>query len=91
MKYQFRATETFWENFYDLRPAQKDSVRRAWQIFKQNPFDLRLRPHKIHKLSALYQKIIYAVEIEADLRVAFFIEGDTVWSVDIGTHDIYKG
>jgi hypothetical protein len=55
------------------------------------PFDARLRPHKIHKLSALYQKTIYAIEIEADLRIVFFIEGETVWSVDIGTHDIYKG
>ncbi|HEY0551837.1 MAG TPA: hypothetical protein VGF13_19700 [Verrucomicrobiae bacterium] len=91
MKYQFRATETFWENFYALPPAQKESVRRAWQIFKQDPFHSRLRPHKIHKLSALYQKTIHAVDIEADLRVVFFIEGGTVWSVDIGTHDIYKG
>ena len=91
MKYLYRATEPFWENFYDLPPAQKESVRRAWQIFKQDPFDSRLHPHKIHKLSALYQKIIYAVEIEADLRVVFFIDGDTVWSVDVGTHDIYKG
>jgi len=91
MKYRFRATETFWENFYDLPPAQKESVRRAWQIFKLDPFDPRLRPHKIHKLSALYQKTIYAADIEADLRVVFFLEGDTVWSVDIGTHDLYKG
>jgi hypothetical protein len=62
-----------------------------WEIFKLNPFDPRLRTHKIHKLSALYQKTIYAVEIEADLRALFFIEGDLVWTVDIGTHDIYKG
>ena len=54
-------------------------------------FDPRLRAHKIHKLSALYQRTIYAVEIEADLRATFFIEANTVWTVDIGTHDIYKG
>jgi len=50
-----------------------------------------LRPHKIHKLSALYGTTIYAVEIEGDLRVVFYIEGDCVITVDIGTHDIYKG
>ena len=91
MNHRFRATEVFWERFYDLPAGQKESVRRVWAIFKVNPFDPRLRTHKIHKLSALYQRTIYAVEIEADLRAAFFIEGNTVWTVDIGTHDIYKG
>jgi hypothetical protein len=50
-----------------------------------------LRAHKIHKLSAYYNRTIYAVDIAADLRAAFYIEGDTVWTVDIGTHDIYRG
>ena len=63
----------------------------AFKIFKQNPFDPRLRPHKIHKLSAIYGTTIYAVEIAADLRAAFYVEGQTVWSVDIGDHGIYRG
>jgi hypothetical protein len=25
------------------------------------------------------------------LRATFYVEGETVWSVSIGTHDIYKG
>ena len=29
--------------------------------------------------------------IEGDLRAVFFIEGDWVLTVDLGTHDIYKG
>jgi hypothetical protein len=33
---------------------------------------------------------VHAVVIEGDLRAAFYIEGDTVVSVAIGTHDIYK-
>jgi hypothetical protein len=28
--------------------------------------------------------------VEADLRVVFFLEAETVWSVDIGTHAIYR-
>jgi len=87
----YKATEAFWESFYDLSTGQKESVRRAWQIFKQDPFDARLRAHKIHRLSAIYKRTIYAVEAEADLRVLFFIEGDTVWTVDVGTHEIYRG
>jgi len=31
------------------------------------------------------------VDVSADLRAAFYVEGETVWSVSIGTHDINKG
>jgi hypothetical protein len=91
MKYRFKPTENFWESFYDFSPGQKDSTRRAWKIFKENPFDPRLRTHKIHRLSARYGRVIYAVDIENDLRAVFFIEGVCVVTVDIGTHNIYKG
>ena len=91
MNYRFKPTEQFWESFYALTPGQKESTRRAWSIFKQNPFDPRLRTHKIHRLSAQYGRTIYAVEIERDLRVVFYIERNCVVTVDIGTHDIYKG
>lgn len=91
MKYRFKPTQNFWESFYDLNPDQKESTRRAWEIFKENPFDPRLRTHKIHRLSARYGRTIYAVVIDGDLRVVFFIEGDCVVTVDIGTHDLYKG
>jgi hypothetical protein len=91
MKFQFKPTENFWESFYDLNPGQMDSTRRAWKIFKQNPFDPRLRAHKIYRLSAYYGRTVYAVEIEGDLRAVFYIEGNCVVTLDIGTHDIYKG
>ena len=91
MNYRFKPTEQFWQSFYDLSPSQKDSTRRAWKIFKENPFDPRLRTHKIHRLSARYGRTIYAVDIEGNLRAVFFIEDDCVITVDIGTHDIYKG
>jgi mRNA-degrading endonuclease YafQ of YafQ-DinJ toxin-antitoxin module len=73
-------------------PAQQQrNARESFLIFKQNPFDPRLRSHKIHKLSARYARTIYAAEIEADLRVVFYIEGDIVVTVDIGSHDLYRG
>jgi mRNA-degrading endonuclease YafQ of YafQ-DinJ toxin-antitoxin module len=87
---KFRVVENFWERFYDLRPEQKASVRRAWTIFKVDPFDRRLRAHKIHKLSAEYGATIYSAVIEADLRIVFRIDGDTITTLDIGTHAIYK-
>lgn len=91
MNYKFKPTEQFWKSFYALSSAQKESTRGAWLIFKNNPFDPRLRTHKIHRLSSHYGRIIYAVEIEGDLRAVFFIKDDCVITVDIGTHDIYKG
>ena len=91
MSYRFEPTESFWESFYDLPASQKESARRAWNIFKANPFDPRLRTHKIHRLSSHYGRTIYAVDVEGDLRAVFYLDGDCVVTVDIGTHDIYKG
>jgi hypothetical protein len=89
MKYRFQASETFWKRFYRLSPLQKQSVRAAWLIFKGNPFDGRLGTHRINSLSAHYKKTIYSVVVEADLRIVFFVEGDLIWTVDLGTHWIY--
>jgi hypothetical protein len=70
--------------------GQKESVREKWAIFKLDPFDPRLRTHRINNLSNRFKKTIYSVVIEADLRVIFYAEGDTVWTIDIGTHDVYR-
>ena len=61
-----------------------------FSIFKDDPFHPRLRSHRIHKLSARYGRTIYAAEVEADLRVVFYIEADTIVSFNIGTHAIYS-
>ncbi len=71
MSCRYRAVERFWTSFYRLSPTQKESVRKAWKIFKEDPFDPRLRTHKIQRLSARYGRTIYAVEIEGDLRATF--------------------
>jgi len=76
-----------------LRPEfeSKESAREAWKIFKKDPFDARLRPPQNPPLSAYYGRTIYAVDVEGDLRAVFYIERDCVVTVDIGTHDIYRG
>lgn len=91
MTYRYQATDQFWRSFYALPSGQKESTRKAWELFKHNPFDPRLGTHKIHRLSARYRKTIYAVVIEGDLRAVFYVEDDAVITVDIGTHAIYKG
>ena len=90
MRYRFKPTRRFWESFYDLTSSQKNATRRTWRIFKQNPFDPRLRAHKIHRLSAHYGRTIYAVDIAGDLRATFYVEGETVWSVSIGTDYTFR-
>jgi hypothetical protein len=91
MSYHFRAAKSFWRGWSRLTTSQQRAARQVFPIFKANPFDPRLRTHKIHRLSAHYGRTIYAVDIASDLRAAFYVEGETVWSVSIGTHDIYKG
>jgi hypothetical protein len=88
VKFHYRATEKFWASFYRLSNSQKESCRRAWQVFKENPFDPRLRTHKIHRLSACYGRIVYAVVIEEDLRLLFYIDGQTVTSLIVGNHGV---
>ncbi len=91
MKYRFRVAKPFHRDLAKLQPEQYRSAVKTYRIFKQNPFDPRLRTHKIHRLSAQSGKTIYSVYIEADLRAVFYIEKDIVWSVAIGTHAIYRG
>jgi mRNA-degrading endonuclease YafQ of YafQ-DinJ toxin-antitoxin module len=90
VKYRFRAAKSFRRALARLSDKQQKAAAVAFEIFKLDPFDPRLRPHKIHKLSAAYGKTIYAICIEGDLRAVFYLEGSTVWSVDVGTHAIYR-
>ena len=88
--YRFRAAPQFWRSFYALPAAQKESVRATWRKFRLNPFDPSLDTHKIQSLSARAGTTVYAVVVEHDLRAVFHIIGDTVWTIDVGTHAIYR-
>lgn len=59
-------------------------------LFKADPFDKRLGAHKIALLSSRYKKIVYGLHIAGDLIVTFYIEGNVVYTLTIGTHDVYK-
>ncbi len=90
MKYRFKASRAFWKSFSKLPESQQVSAKVAFKIFQANPFDPRLRAHKINSLSSYYGKTIYAAVIEGDLRVVFYVEGDVAFTVDIGSHAIYR-
>jgi mRNA-degrading endonuclease YafQ of YafQ-DinJ toxin-antitoxin module len=74
MKYRFSASRAFWRKFNQLSNRQQQNTRDAFRVFKENPFDSRLRSHKIHRLSARYGRTIYSAEIEADLRAVFMLK-----------------
>lgn len=90
MSYRYRATPQFWKNFHALPAAQKDVTRDKFRIFRENPFDPRLRTHKIRSLSSVFNRTVHAAVVEKDLRAVFYIEADVVVTFNIGTHDIYK-
>ena len=89
-RYRCKAAPKFWGSYRKLTSAQRQAAFTAWKIFRENPFDRRLRTHKIARLSAVAGRTVYAVEIQADLRAVFTLEGNIVTSLDIGTHAIYR-
>ena len=89
-RYRYKAAPRFWRSYARLTPAQRKSVKAAWQTFRSDPFDPRLRAHKIHRLSSAAGRTVWAAEIEADLRAVFIVEGNIITTLDIGSHAIYK-
>jgi hypothetical protein len=90
VNYVYKTSPSFRDGYRDLTVEQKRLAKAAFKIFKENPFHPSLKPHKIHRLSAIYGKKIMSVCIAGDLRAVFYIEGNVVRSVAIGSHDIYK-
>ena len=88
--YRYEAAPAFWRSYRKLTPSQQQAAKRAWQIFKRDPFDPRLGTHKIHALSARAKETVYAVVVAGDLRVIFVLHGNTVYTLDIGSHALYR-
>jgi hypothetical protein len=88
--YVFKRTPQFRRAFDGLDPASQKAAKEAFKIFKKDPFDPALGTHKINRLSSVMKRIVYSVKIQSDLRATFYIKGNKVISLDIGTHDIYK-
>ena len=67
------------------KELQRLAIRRE-NIFRQNPFDPRLKTHKLSgRLDGLY-----AFSVDYSYRVIFrFLDRKTVRFYEIGDHDIY--
>ena len=73
----------FKRSFKKLSESSQKKLRGKIKLFVQDPFDPRLRTHKLKPREKQY----YAFSIEYDLRVVFRFEKDSVIFLDIGTHD----
>ncbi|OGZ33814.1 MAG: hypothetical protein A3I88_03490 [Candidatus Portnoybacteria bacterium RIFCSPLOWO2_12_FULL_39_9] len=76
------------EKSYKQLPKQiKIKAKQKDLIFRENPFDSRLKTHKLKG----ELKECYAYSVDYSYRVLFhFINRKTVLYLDIGTHRIYQ-
>jgi len=78
---------TFERNFRKRFKSKPQLQEKFWQrvtLFLENPFDSRL---KTHKLTGRLKEL-WSFSVEYDIRVVFyFMTNEKVVFVDIGTHD----
>ena len=65
-------------------PALEARFWERLEIFQKDPFDQRLRTHKLSG----HLKDLWSFSVQYDLRIVFsFIKADRALLVDIGTHE----
>ena len=77
----------FKKKFQKLPKKVKEDALLSEKVFRKNPFDPKLRTHKLHGTLKEY----WAFSISYNYRIGFtFITGKLVRFHDVGTHDIYR-
>jgi proteic killer suppression protein len=77
----------FARQFKKLPKEAKASAFQYEKIFRDNPFDPKLKTHKLHGTMKEY----WAFSISYNYRMGFtFIDGNLVRFHAIGSHDIYQ-
>lgn len=80
-------TKNFDRQYKKLPKNVKDAAKEKEWIFRENPFDIRLRTHKLHG----EEKDMWAFSITHTHRIKFiFITDESVLFLEIGTHGIYR-
>lgn len=76
----------FAKQYKKLPQKIQETATKKETIFRENPFDQRLRTHKLSGVLAEY----WAFSVNASHRIIFdFTKNDTVRFYQIGHHDIY--
>lgn len=80
-------TPRFEKNYRKLPKHMKEKAKVKESIFQKNPFDPRL---KTHKLSGK-EKEVWSFWIDYSYRIKFiFLTEEKVLLLDVGTHEIYR-
>jgi mRNA-degrading endonuclease YafQ of YafQ-DinJ toxin-antitoxin module len=80
-------TSKFGRNFRRLDRKVQIKAARKEKIFRQNPFDPRL---KTHRLKGVWRDF-YSFSVDYRYRIVFTFESrDKVTFVDIGDHSVYR-
>lgn len=75
----------FWDAYDNLDEAMRKQVRKAYLLWRENPFHPSLHFKCINR-----SEDIWAVRITLDLRAVGILDGDTVTWIWIGKHDKYE-
>jgi addiction module RelE/StbE family toxin len=77
----------FLRQFKKLPKEAQESALECEKLFRENPFDSKLKTHKLHGTMQEY----WAFSISHNYRIGFtFIDGNLVHFHAIGSHDIYR-
>ena len=77
----------FQKRFKKLPKEVQEKAIICERLFRKNPFDPKLKTHKLHGTLKEY----WAFSISYEYRIGFtFLTGQVARFHDIGTHDIYK-
>ncbi|MCM8784557.1 MAG: type II toxin-antitoxin system mRNA interferase toxin, RelE/StbE family [Candidatus Omnitrophica bacterium] len=80
-------TTHFIKAYKSLPEEIKLRAKKREKIFKTNPFDPRLKTHKLKGRLRDY----WSYSVDYQYRILFrFINDETVLYYDIGTHSVYK-
>jgi len=84
---EIKISPRFERNYKKLPKEIKEKAKKKEKIFRENPFDLRLKTHKLHGK----ETEVWAFWIDYFYRIKFiFLSDEEVLFLDIGTHEIYK-
>lgn len=80
-------TARFLKSLKKMPPKIKDSLKNRERVFRNNPFDPRLKTHKLHGRFSNY----WAYSVDYKYRVIFVFGKDgRVICYDIGDHSLYE-
>ena len=80
-----QATPRFWKFYVRLPRRVQRRARKAYQIWKANPYHPSLHFKRVDD-----EEPIYSARVSDDYRVLGLLEGDTVIWYWVGNHDEYE-